>query len=237
MATVLDGINRSLRLLGVKEAGDSLAPEEANDAFLALNAMIDSWNNQSLLIYSIEDIAINLVQGVGDYTIGAGGDVNQTRPQRIESTFIRNDGTDWPMKVVNSEQYSRLWKKDYQATYPQYLYYESTFPLGTIKLFPVPSTGNELHIQVWNQLQAFTNLASEVSLPAGYQRMIDYNLAVEIAPEYGREPSPTVQKIAVDSMARIKIVNNKNAPAMRSPMRNIGVGGRGDFNISTLFNV
>jgi len=236
MATVLDRINRSLRLLGVKAAGESATTEEANDAFEALNAMVDSWNNESLMIYNLETVTHTLVPGTGDYTIGASGTINTTRPQRIESAYISDNNSDWQMTIVKDEQYSRIWQKTTQASYPTYLYYKSDYPLGTIKLWPVPSSANTLNLNVWNQIGAFASTATTVALPPGYARMIDYNLALEIAPEYGIEPSPTVQRIANDSKSRIKIVNSKNAPVLRSPMRFLGSGGGGDENIRSYFN-
>ena len=236
MATVLDRINRALRLLGVKASGEEATQEEANDAFEALNSMIDSWNNESLMIYNLETVSHTLVPGTGDYTIGTGGTINTTRPQRIESAYINDNNSDWPIAIIKNEEYSRIWQKTTQASYPSYLYYQSDFPLGTIKLWPVPSSANTLNLNVWNQIAAFASTASTVSLPPGYTRMMDYNLAVELAPEYLVEPSMTIQKIANDSKSRIKIVNSKNAPTLRSPMRNLGSGGSGDVNIRSYFN-
>jgi len=236
MATVLDRINRSLRLLGVKAAGESATQEEANDAFEALNGMVASWNNESLMIYNLETVTHTLVSGTGDYTIGASGTINVTRPQRIESAYIDDNNSSWPLAMVNNEQYGRIWQKTTESSYPSYLYYESSFPLGTIKLWPVPSSANTLNLNVYNQIDAFASTATTISLPPGYERMIDYNLAVEIAPEYGVEPSPTIQNIAIDSKSRIKILNSKNIPVLRSPMRFLGSGGGGDVNIRSYFN-
>ena len=44
--------------------------------------------------------------------------------------------------------------------------------------------------------------------PPGYLRTIKYNLAVELAPEFGVEPSRTVRQIARDSKRNIKRINN-----------------------------
>lgn len=241
MATVLDVINRSLRLIGVKESGESLPESEANDAFEALNSMMDGWNTESLMIYNLKTISKYTTAGKGSYTIGPSGDFNTTRPQRIESALINDDGsddgTDWNIEIIKNEQYKKIWQKSIESTYPSYLYYEPSYPLGVIKLYPVPAeTYLFIELQVWNQIAAFTAINDVIAFPPGYERMIVYNLAVEIAPEYDQEASSTVQKIAVESKANIKIVNNKNIPTLRSPMNNIGSGSGGDFNIRALFN-
>jgi len=41
--TARDVINRSLRILGVLASGEAATASEANDALVALNSMIDSW--------------------------------------------------------------------------------------------------------------------------------------------------------------------------------------------------
>ena len=238
MSTVLDSIKRSLRLLGVKASGENLSSEEANDAFEALNAMIDGFNNQSLMIHNLETVTATLSAGTGSYTIGPGGTIDTVRPQRIENAYCFEylSDNDWPMEIINNEQYSRIWDKAIETTYPCFLYYESSYPLGTIKVYPVPSAATVLNMQVWNQLTAFASTASTIALPPGYEDLIVYNLAVRIAPEYGVEPSPTVQSIARDSITRVKILNNKNSPVVRSPMRNIGSRDGGFNDIRGYFN-
>jgi len=228
MATTLDLIKTSLRLLSVKAAGENLEPEEANDAFDALNRMIAGWNNQSQLIFNQTEITHTLVPGTGSYTIGPSATINTVRPQNIKQAFINDGTTDWAIEVVNSETWYDIWDKTTQSSYPQYMYYDSDFTTGTIHLWPVPSSAHTLHMVVWDQLAAFASTASTVTLPPGYEEVIVYNLAVRIAPEYGKEPSPTVSKIATDSMSWLKKINMKNIPKNRSAMRFLGTSSQGN---------
>lgn len=236
MATALEVIKRSLRLDGVYAPGENLASADANDAFTALNAMVDAWNNESLMIFNLELVTHTLVSGQLSYTIGSGGDIDVTRPQRIETAYINDGNTDWPMIVIKDEQYARIWDKTTQSSYPQYIYYRSSYPLGEIILWPSPDSTHTLNLSVWNQLTQFTNINTELSFPPGYLNALTYGLAVDIAPEYGKEASPTVQARAVKYMSYIKRINQKNIPVLRSPMRfiedNRGYYGslRGLFN-------
>ena len=234
--TALDMIKRSLRLLGVKGAGEQLSSEEANDAFLALNSLVDSWNNESLMIYNLELITHTLVAGTGAYTIGPSATINTTRPQNIKSAYINDGTTDWPMTIINDSQYNRIWNKTTQSTYPEYLYYRSDFPTGTLEVWPVPSSAHTLTLSVWNQLTAFASTSTTVSLPPGYQRALEFNLALEIAPEYGANPSAVVGSIAVQSKSKIKAINSKQTPILKSPLGFL-TGNKGfDYNLRGLFN-
>ena len=51
-------------------------------------------------------------------------------------------------------------------------------------------------------------LATDLAFPPGYLRAFTYNLACEIAPEFGVEPSPQVKRIAMTSKRNIKRINN-----------------------------
>ena len=47
-----------------------------------------------------------------------------------------------------------------------------------------------------------------MAFPPGYLRAFKYNLACELAPEFGVEPSPTVQRVAMTSKRNLKRINN-----------------------------
>jgi hypothetical protein len=51
-------------------------------------------------------------------------------------------------------------------------------------------------------------LVTDLTFPPGYLRAFVYNLAMEFAPEFGVEPSPQVQRIAMTSKRDIKRINN-----------------------------
>jgi hypothetical protein len=51
-------------------------------------------------------------------------------------------------------------------------------------------------------------LDTNLTFPPGYLRAFRYNLACELAPEFGVEPSPQVRRIAMYSKRNLKRINN-----------------------------
>ena len=87
--SVLNIVNRALRLIGVSQTGEAAGSEEAADAFLALNMLTSEWNNESLMLFGFMNELFPLTATTGVYTIGPGGDIDTARPQQITRAFVR----------------------------------------------------------------------------------------------------------------------------------------------------
>jgi len=61
-------------------------------------------------------------------------------------------------------------------------------------------------------LEAFADYDTLYDLPPGYARALRYNLAVELAPEFGRPLDPLVAGLAAESLATIKRANVRTVP-------------------------
>jgi hypothetical protein len=66
----------------------------------------------------------------------------------------------------------------------------------------------EWHFISVEKINQPATLATQMLFPPGYLRAFTYNLAMEIAPEYGVEPSSQVQRIAMTSKRNLKRINN-----------------------------
>ena len=100
--------------------------------------------------------------------------------------------------------------KTVTSTYPQVMWINSTFPDMEMTIYPVPIKTLEWHIISVEQLNEVTSVATDMYFPPGYLRAFRYNLAMELAPEFGVEPSPQVQRIAMTSKRDLKRINNPN---------------------------
>ena len=219
MASAADIIKRSLRLIGAIAGGETPSSTEQADALEALNAMLDSWRTESLAVYALRDETLSLT-GAASYTIGSGGNLNTTRPVKIESAYERASDTDYPVKIASAAAWYALASKSTSSTnVAEWLYYEPAYPLGTLYLYPKPTTG-VLHLVTWVPLTSYA-ASDSVALPPGYQDAITYHLALRLAPEFGRPVTPELAALAKAAKDNIQRVN------FRPPLMSTGLeGGR-----------
>lgn len=211
MATALDLLTRSLRLLGVVAAGEAPRAEDAQDALTVLNDMLDAWQLEQLLVYGLDRALFALSPSVSSYTIGVGATWNTPRPVRIERASLIDvtvaPTLEVPMQVLNTDQYQEIALKGTTSTWPRWLYYDRAYPLGHVVLWPVPTLANQIALYLWHQLSQIPLTSTVVDLAPGYRRCVMYNLAVELAPDFGVQPSSLVLDMADQSKHQIKVMN------------------------------
>lgn len=208
MATALDMIKRSMRLIGVLGKDQEPTAAESSDALNVMNAMLDAWSIERLMVYQIQQITYSWPSGQQTRTIGTAGQFATAWPISIESAFVTYQSQDYPLIVCNNRtEYDALISKTVQSTIPEILMFDQSYPTGNLYLYSVPSENVTLKLNTWKPLQSFTALTTDLSLPPGYQRAIEYNLALDIADEYGKQPSATVVTNAAKSKAAIKSLN------------------------------
>lgn len=209
--TALKIITKAMQKAGIVTKTETIDADEANDALDALNAMLSSWSNDSMMIYARSWEFFNLVGGQAQYLIGPGAaDFDTVHPIDIVEAYIRvAELTDYDVAIVNDEIYTSQITLKSAPGIPEWLNYDNNFPIATIKLFPVPPTAYQLFILSEKILSQFA-LEDEVNLPPGWERMLVYNLAVEIAPDYDQEVPASVQSIAVMSKSLVKKAIMKN---------------------------
>ena len=209
--TAGDQINRALRLIGVLAEGETTSAAVMQDSLMALNQMIDSWNTERLSVFSTQDQIFTWPAGLITRTLGPSGDFIGLRPVLLDdATYYRDPGTNvsFGIKFINQQQYNGIAVKTVTSTYPQVIFVNMTFPDVTMTVYPRPTRDLEWHFISVQELTNPATLATDLFFPPGYLRAFTYNLAMEIAPEFGVEPSPQVQRIAMTSKRNLKRINN-----------------------------
>jgi hypothetical protein len=229
--TAADQINGALRLIGMLAEGEVPSAATSQDALTALNQLIDSWNTERLSVFSTQDQVFNWPPNELTRTLGPTGDFVGNRPVLLEdSSYFRDpsSGISFGIKFINQQQYNGIAVKTVTSTYPQVIWVNMTYPDVEMYIYPKPTKVLEWHFVSVEELTKPASLATNLAFPPGYLRAFKYNLACEIAAEFGVEASPTVQRIAMTSKRNLKRINNPD-DIMSLPYSIVGTRQR--FNI------
>ena len=199
MTTARDLIKKSLQGIGAISAGETPDATEIADGLDALNYLIESWANDGLMVFARTQETFTLT-GADQYTVGVGQTFNTAPFVQIVAAYVRDGSTDYLLTSLSDEQYAALADKDTQGSTGEYYNYNNGFPVGILKLYPVPS--GTITIISEKPLSNFT-LDSVVTLPPGWKRMIVKNLGIELAPDYNVSITPELAESAKQSKAAL----------------------------------
>lgn len=203
-------IASTLRLLGVLASNEPMPAAEAFDGLQTLNQLVDSWSNERLTIYVTTRLEVPLVGGQALYTWGIpGGDILQPRPVQVEGAVLSLQGQEleWPLTPYSQTEYAALPLKTLTTLYPQLWQYTPTFPLGELRLWPVPQEAHTLGVWPWVPLTRFADLDALVQFPPGYERALRAGLACDLSVEYGKEISPSIAAMLAEAKSSLKRTN------------------------------
>lgn len=204
-------IKGALRLIGQLAEGEEPSADTMQDSIMAMNQMIQSWNTERLSVFGTQDQIFIWPAYTMTRTIGPTGDFVGQRPIEIDdATYFKDpqSGLSFGVKMINQQQYDGIAFKTVTSTYPQVLWVNNSFPDMTMTIYPVPIKDLEWHIISVETLNEVSSVATDMYFPPGYLRAFRYNLAMELAPEFGVEPSPQVVRIAMTSKRDLKRINN-----------------------------
>lgn len=217
-------------MIGVLASGEAPTASQSSDALDRLNRMIKSWNIEGLLVFKITREEFALTASQSSRTMGTGGNFNTTRPNKIIRAGVLDGDYEFPVDILTAEEWSEISDKSTTAQNPSKIYPEGTYPLETINLWPIPTETNSLVLYSRKIINATLALADSLSMPDGYEEALEYNLAVRLAPEYGRQLDPLILNTATELKANLMRQNIKPS-YLKSDAA--GLVNRKTFNILT----
>ena len=189
-------ITKAFLISGIKAINQVPSGPEAIDALQTLNMIMGVFQLEQLLQF--DDLVVNatLVPGLNPHTIGGptvGATFLANRPNAILNAYIRdNSNNDYALIEIDAQQYDDISLKNLEVNIPSYFYYNPSYPFGQIFLSPVPNQAYTINIRYKNPLSMFGTLTTSHDYPHGYEQLLVYALASQIATEYGR-PRPDFQ--------------------------------------------
>jgi hypothetical protein len=169
---------------------------------------------------------LNLSQNVSSTTINA----FYQRPLSVNSAFVRintnsngvpiiNGGLDYPVAVLNIEDYEMIGLKTLSGPWPKALYYQPTETLGNLTVWPNPAQG-EMHIFADTLFSKYTSINDTMLLPEGFEAALEWCLAERLMPSYGKASPTQIQMVnafAAQGKSTIKRTNMKPVQTARFP--------------------
>jgi len=147
------------------------------------------------------------------------GDFKLPRPLRITESFTRiatsGSSLDYPIQVVSQDRYVEIGYKAISAPWPIIVWYNPTYPLGTLYFYQNPSGGGELHLFTDLILSNMSDLTTQVVMPQGYTRMLKRMLARDLAPEYGAIWTPQQERLTNEAYKAVKSLNQVPVPVAK----------------------
>ncbi len=202
MAIVSDIVYHAMRLCGIRDTSDATIVAQALYAF---NLMLRSWNEAYHYYRTTE--SFDLTVGTGSYTIGSGTTFDTVRPQKLYSAFIRYSTLDEKVNVnLSQEEYNEISYKSV-SQHPTALFYDPTYPNGTIYFDYLPSEVGTLYLTSYKPFTTYNAITDTLLEPPELEKALAYCLAVDLAPEYGVQLMPTVVQQAQEEKYTIGVRN------------------------------
>lgn len=200
---------------------DSPTTQQSTVAFNSLNRMVQSWAAEELC-YSVT-IESQAVTASATYTIGATADGGTwgtaVRPLDLQSCYLRDsDSYDHVVRVMSWRDYNDISNKSFSAR-PTEVYFIPEYPLAKICFNSVPDTTYTGYFEwkVPTQVFASTTTTASAILPYAYMDALVYNLAVEIAEDWGRNINETVYATALRMKENIgRLIASQRLPPKAS---------------------
>jgi hypothetical protein len=204
MATVNDLIHSSMRLIGAIAAGETLETNELNDAFISLNQMLSSWNTEGASLVGRQRLVVN---------VGGGNSAPLfQRPVKIDAASTSISGVDSALEIVDAAGWEAIPipEKGMMSIFIRKLYCDYLYPTSTVYIWPTPRLSGSLEMWIYATMNQFASLTDTITLPEGYEAGLRWNLALNLAPEYGRPIDPSVAQLAQNFKASLVQLNAGN---------------------------
>jgi hypothetical protein len=210
--------------------GETPAAEDIAVGIERLNALLGAYESDNLFNYATTKTVATLPANTTSRTIGTGLQINVARPIKIlKGSFTRVGTLDYDLEPISEPEYNEFsLKSSISSVAPAVCFYDGDMTTANVYFYPVAVTSVELHIVTPLPPGTAATESTSFNWPPGYQRMVENNLAIEIAPDFNTQPSALLVAMAASSKRALKRVNQR-VPQLNVRYRDPGYMTAGDF--------
>jgi len=191
-------ISDALAKLGVIAVGASPTAGETTHARRALNMMCKQWSSPSnglvwgFKAWQREELALTLTAAISfEIYESASAALNDTAPIAILSAMLRDtNGNESPLSWMTIQEFQAIPNKSSTGTPQRYTYERLVLnSKGVLYLDIIPSdTTDVLDLLVLREIEDFDAANNNPDFPKEWSRALVWNLALELAEDYGKDP-------------------------------------------------
>ena len=242
--SALDIISAAFRELGVLDANENPSAADGQWGLQKLQRIIDRYNARLPMIYNVNFTTFTLPAGNNPFTIGPNATFDCVqRPVSIPSIGLVLDGGTPGVEIPLNPRDQNWWAnnriKNLTSTLPTDYYYspdwlvqEDGSQWGQIFFWPEPTASHQIILQSRQVLAIYTAITDDFTLPPGYWDLIVYELAISLAPSFGKQPDQILLAGRKEALKAVQ-TNNISSPRLCSDVPSGKVGGRPDFSFLT----
>jgi hypothetical protein len=173
--TGLQLITDALKENGILASGEVPSTDEQNDGLIVLNKLIDSWSAEQSIVPTEQKVTV---------ATGGSGPFTTARPLKIKAAYCTSGNISSPVEICSAEQWAQIIDESRSGTYATKMYCDYAYPTSNIYVWPAATAS--LILIAFAPLSTFATLATSNDLPPGYARGLTFNLALDLATQFGR---------------------------------------------------
>jgi len=213
-----DIIDRAFENLGVTQVDETITTAMRTNAQKRLNALLSSISTEGLMAYQQISQQFPLIPNVDAYSVGIGGSFATVgRPLRITAwrayytSVLRSGGPVLSLAEFGAAAQSMIGE---QSAIPKILGADTAYPAINLRIFPPPSANaGTLELDYWIPVAQVTDFTVATGLPDGWERMLHFNLAVDLYPQYPRQGGIPPELAANAQNSKASLVSQNATPS------------------------
>lgn len=223
MATTLgDIVTMALREVAVVAMADAPDGDEMTTGLFLAAELYDAWNGSEQSQFTEQFLSFTLTPNLQPHTIGLTANaptlvVTTNRPVRIlGANLVLNQFTpnvNQPLDLWDRAAWLAQPVQQLATQNPLALYYEPSWPNGSIFLWPVPTRAYGLQLEVMTPLASIVQTAP-FTLPPSYQQAFRLTLAESMVGPFTVPMPQSLPGRALEARARC-FANNTQVPRIR----------------------
>ena len=204
MAIASEIMYSAATIAGIIGAGETPTTDETAVMLARLQRLLDSWSAEELTMFSTRTASITLSSGTVSYAISG------ARPVKVLSADAVVGGIGFPVEVVGPDGFAAFPGKSDTSAQTKVVMCDYAFPTPNAIVGPIPGASGVMNLYCTVALPTLAAVGTTLSAPEGYLAALEWSLAVELCPAFGRAVDPTIAAIANQRYTALKNLNASN---------------------------